>query len=600
MAIEVPSSQPKYSQKSFIGGMRLDLDDTNLESNQYKILFNGRNRFDRIDAVKSSIEDKFLQTGVIQEMVTFGNYEIAFVSGAAFYKLSNQVTWNIISSFTGKMNATAPRYWTCAIPVTVTNYLRLAATSDVLASADASQPILIGSLSGAFLGNIPGLLVQDNVSQPVFIFINSTGVPEARITQKYSEWSITFTDANNTVIVIDGDKREYVPVGNLMAWVDGILYIVSPDSNAIYRSVSGRPLDFVVNVINNLVTVAPFTMFGGGDVTTTAYTVGVGGITCIRALSNNSLFVSASGANFAVSKDYSNQAQKLWGEYTFVRTPLFNAPCLSDRTIIDSLGDTRFISLTGIRSFNAISQTMNEGRNLPFSSWISAAFGSEDTPILQNADAAAAILFNDYELYSVNTVFGYGIAVFDTKNECWCGFDIEQTDGVAIKQFVKIELSQLALYAITVDNKLFRLYVDPVNTDTVVLRTKGVCANILYGSENISVSSPEIEIKPNTIRGILNNVIEDVGLTAELYVNNRIGNVGTLTKEIQYTDPVVRSSEITDLADVNTMLSNFMWATPDSEQGWKCFIVFSWSSGSLTQFSVSFDDIEGLNPLKSQ
>jgi len=123
--------------------------------------------------------------------------------------------------------------------------------------------------------------------------------------------------------------------------------------------VSGRPLDFMVNITD--------AGTAGGDAETTAYSVGVGGISCLRAMSDGSLFVAAGNANFSVSKNMTPNATTLFGEYTFIRKFLFNATCLNDRCILDSLGDTKFIDITGVRSFNAILQTQNEGRNTVFS-----------------------------------------------------------------------------------------------------------------------------------------------------------------------------------------------------------------------------------------
>ena len=97
-----------------------------------------------------------------------------------------------------------------------------------------------------------------------------------------------------------------------MAWSNGILYIVSQDFNTINRSVNGRPLDFVINVVNTLATNAPYTQIPGGDATTTNYSVGVGGITCIRSLSTGGIFVSASGANFAVTLNQTPNAPTIF------------------------------------------------------------------------------------------------------------------------------------------------------------------------------------------------------------------------------------------------------------------------------------------------
>jgi len=326
------------------------------------------------------------------------------------------------------------------------------------------------------------LLVQDNINQPVFLFINSSGIPEARITQTFDEWHITFTDATNVTVATNGDQREYVPIGNSMAWDDGTLYIVSQDKTKIYRSVSGRPLDFVVNVKNTLsdgTTVPQFTQYGGGNADTTAYSVGVNNITCIRSMSAGGIFVSAGGACFSVIKNKTQNAPTQFGEYTFIRTFLFNAPCLSDRVIFDSLGDTKFISLTGVRSFNSIKQTHNEGQNTAFTAQIQNVFGDEETPIIQSESKSAAILFNDYELYAVNTIFGYAILKYDTINKCWTSVDLQQTDGKAIKKFTKIELSLRRLYALTEDDMLYELYIGPSMT-TPSFRTIGVCANVIY------------------------------------------------------------------------------------------------------------------------
>jgi hypothetical protein len=434
-------NKSEYNQQSFIGGMNLLLEDTHLSSTQYVAGFNLRNRYDRLDGVLKSLEDTNIPQGIIQEFTTFGNYELIFVSGAAYYKFFRNKVWFKITTF--GMDRSAPRYWSKAIPVATTNYYRIAATSTVNAQAfpNSAGSINLLNVAGAAGGNLPGLLVQDNINQPQFIFINALGIPEARITQTYDEWAITFTDATNTAIATDGDQREYVPIGNAMEWVDGILYVVSPDFTQILRSVSGRPLDFVVNVSNALVTGAPFTQSGGGDAYTTSYSVGVGGITTVRAMADGSLFVGASNACFSVSKDKANNALLEFGEYRFIRTFLFNATCLSDRAIFDSTGDTRFIDLTGVRSFNSIAQTNNEGRNTPFTSTIKGAFGTEDDPIIQSPTASAAILYNDYELYAVTTIFGPAIAVYDTINNCWCSFDMLQTGGKKVKIFGKIELT---------------------------------------------------------------------------------------------------------------------------------------------------------------
>ena len=285
----------EYNQVSFLGGMNLLGDDTRLETNQYRLGINITNRLDELDLIPSSILDDKAPIGLKHGLTTFGNYLVLFCTGKAYYKYYNATNgWTQIDGF--NMSPSAAKYWFVPIPVATTNYLRLAATSTMINTSDALGTVNIANVAGASGGNLPGLLVQDNINQPQFIFINYYCIPEARTTQKFNEWLLKFTDDTNTTVASKGDLREYVPIGNEMAWDDGVLYLVSQDFNKIYRSVSGRPLDFAVNVSNALVTVAPFIMVPGGDAETTAYSVGVGGITCLKTISSGGIFVSASTA----------------------------------------------------------------------------------------------------------------------------------------------------------------------------------------------------------------------------------------------------------------------------------------------------------------
>lgn len=601
-APEIISKGSEYNQTSFLGGMNLLGDDSRLQPNQYRAGFNLTNRYDSLDPVLTAVLDENLPTGIIQEIETFGNFIIAFVSGNAYFRLYNQTTWTQIKGFA--MSPTAPRYWTCPIPIATTNYLRLAATGSISPTANGLASIQISEIAGAAAGNLPGLLVQDNINQSQFIFIGADGNPICRTTQSYDQWSITFTDATNTKVATDStglllDNREYVPIGNAMCWDDGILYIVSQDFSQILRSVSGRPLDFVVNITNALVTTAPFKMLPGGDAYTTSYSVGVGGISCIKALSSGGVFVAAGNANFSVVKNLNFQANKIFGEFTFIRTFLFNATCLSDRAILDTVGDTRFVDLTGVRSFNSIQQLQNEGRNTPFTASIQGAFGPDTNPITQDHSEASAILFNNYELYAVNTIFGHCIVKYDTINNCWTSFDFQIPNDAAIKILAKIELGVLRLYAATTDNKLYTLYIGP-DQSTASFRTIGVCSNILYANTNIRMAQPKNEVKLAKTRCILNKITEDCSCQFIPYVNNReTANIPD-AKEITFAESSTISSDPYKLPDVDTQLMNLLFSTPDCEQGWKVFGVFTWTNGSFTQFSMEMTDITPENPLNSQ
>lgn len=579
----------EFNQKSFAGGMNLLADDTRLQENQYVVGFNLRNRDDELIPVLSSQVDVALPAGLKQGILTFGNYVIVFVAGSAYYRYYLNTGWTRINGFS--MSATAPRYWTAAVPVNTTLFGRLAEEITDTAVVDPSKPIITSSsIAAAFAGDIPGLIVQDNISQPQFIYLQNSVLNPVlcKTLQNYDQWDITIDP--DTLIVMS-DKREYVPIGNTMAWVDGVLYIASQSGDYIYRSVSGRPTDFVIAVDADGKKC--------GDATTTGYSVGVGGITCLREMADGTLFVGAAGSNFIVSKNMSPDAPKVYGEYTFLRNFLFNATCLSDRVIIDSLGDTRFIDLTGVRSFNSVLQQKNEGRNSVFTSTIQNALSKLPTDaadLVQNPLEAAAILYDNYELYAVNTIFGPAIAVYDTINTCWASFDIAQTGGKKIKQFAKIELTIQRLYAITEDDKLWTLYIGPTS-NLATVRTISVSKNTLdVGKENI----PRVEVKLNNFRVIVNKITSNTTITALPFVDNRLTAQLAQTKNITYTAPESVYSGPLIMPDVNTMLSNQLFTLAETGQGWKVFLLLSWNGGVITQYSMELTDVTPQNPLLSQ
>lgn len=561
----------EFIQQSFNGGMNLLLDDTRLAQNQYRVGFNLRNRYDVLEPVQSSELDVSIPSGVKQEMITFGNYVVVFVDGYAYYRLYSSEGWTKITSFA--MSGSAPRFWTVAVPVATTLYGRIATTNtqnSKIYQSSLNPVISTQSTASTFGGNVPGLLVQDGVSQPMFIFLDGNGTPIARTTQTYDQWDATYGTTSGDYGIITDDKREYVPVGTAMAWVDGVLYIVAPDGINILRSVSGRPLDFVINVKPD--------GSKGGNAYTTSYSVGVGNISCLRGMQDGSLFVAAGNSNFAVSKNLTNLAPKQFGEYTFIRKFLFESTCLSDRVIFDSLGDTRFVDLTGVRSFNAIQQLNNEGRNSSFTAPIAAAFKN----LVQ--DVAAAILYDNYELYGVNTIFGAAIAVYDTLSQTWVGFDTLQTGGSKIKQFAKIELGVQRLYAITEDDKIYSLY-SSANQDLASFLTAGM--------------RQQGEGKLQEFRLVLNRITEDVSVSIQPYVNNRASvDSPVITKTISYSAPVPAYTG--NIPDLGTQLTNVYFTTPNTGQGWKTNVLVTWDEGSLTQFSAMFKDINPMNPLKSQ
>jgi len=610
----------KFKQTSFSGGMNLLLDDTRLPVsfkykegdtpydityNQYRLGLNIRTRFDVVSPIPSSITDENAPEGIKQGILNFGNYIIVFAAGAAYYKLNGTDSWLSINGFS--MSKSSPRYWFIEIPVNTTLYARFAGQSVVGSTIDGDTTIYNYGPSNANLpvnqvniinatttfGLNPGILVQDGTTQPYFIFINSAGQFVCRVTQNYEQWSLP-VDANG--IPTGQDNREYVPIGTYMAYFNGILFVVDSTFTYLLRSVSGRPLDFVINVDEN--------GQKAGDATTTSYSVGVSGISCVRVTPGNALFVSASGANFLITLNQTPNAPTIFGEYTFNRQNLFTSDCVTDRGIIDisgginnpNSGDTVFIDSTGIRSFNAIQTLENEGRNSIFSSFIQSLFTlNPTTNIVQTAMVAttdpvgwcSAVNYNDYAIFSVNTVFGYVLVVYDTINGNWQSLDITQLGNHAAKQFASITTPELALYAITDDDRVVQLYCADTD-DTATIRLGALC--------NQDLSK---ELKLINFRCVLDNFSEDSTVTASVFTNNRFDC--SLTQNIKYVASPVLYNGPNIGTDVGTQSNSLYFPFDEAAEGWKTFVTLTWTGGgSINSCGALTKDTTPVVPLKTQ
>jgi hypothetical protein len=572
---------PEYKQTSFNGGMNLLLDDSRLsvsqngELNQYRLGINLSTRFDVCSPVLASEVDSVAPLGNKQGIVTIGNYIVIFCSGSAYYRLNTDNGWWMISGF--QMSSEAPRFWTAVIPLTTTNYGRYAtAITGAEVTSSANSPIYQSGIVKSTFESIPGLLVQDGINQPRFIYVDYSGVIQCRITQTYDKWSFDPSGVD--------DKREYVPVGTFMEWYNGILFIVDSEYNYIYRSVSGRPLDFVVNVTKE--------GKSGGDATTTSYSVGIGGITAMKAIPGDILFVAAGGANnFAITLDKSNVAVKEFGEWTFNRAQLFNANCITERGVIDMLGDTVFIDATGLRSFNAIKQQQNQGRNSIFSTPVQSLFEDvyQSAPT-NNANLkgwCAAINFDNYAIFSVNTTLGYALIVYDTINSCYSAIDTQQIGNHAVKQFAAITTDNLSLYAITDDDRVVKMYAS-TEYSTATIRLGSICEQ-----------DPKKELKVTNVRAIFSNITEDCEVTCSLFTNNRFNQ--SVTTKLKYSAPSTEYSGTIVGIDVGTQTNNIVFSFPNSQQGWKAFATLSWTGGaSLISTSVSTADCTPMQPIQTQ
>lgn len=432
----------EVNQKSFIGGMNLIDPDTMLNSaqtretnedsgsgmdDQYRMCINGRARYGEVIPVETSTQQIGLPVGRNQGGITIGRTVIVFISGRAYYQLYGSNAWSQIPNFL--MSAVAPRLWAIAIPSSNFNFVRKSVDS-------LNKPITINA-DVNISGNPAGILVQDNVTQAWLIEFNQTAqIFVARLTKTYAQWANTSTVPND---------REYVPIGNQMFFLNQKLYIVAPDNKSIYQGVTGRPLDFMVNIDVNGNKLANESR---GKADSVSFNFDSDEITCVKVVNTPDSFLYATARYIRVIQlDYNNT---ILGEPTYRTTIIVEAGIVNSESATYILGDYAFVDNDGIKSFNAVQSVYVEGRNAVFSRHLSKLFeGMEQVE-------TSAISFNNYTLFYCRTTLGDAIVVYDELRKNWTSIDI--TRVTQIKQFLVMADGLISrLYAIC-ENKVWLMY----------------------------------------------------------------------------------------------------------------------------------------------
>jgi hypothetical protein len=413
------------TQDQFTGGLNLFTDSTRTGENEYPYLQNGRTRFGKIKPTKLPVDVSagLPEGGAIQGGVSVGGVLLVFVAGNAYARdlAAGQDSFNALVDFP-TMDPAAECIFMQPVDASTTNYTR--ASVDGMASSGIN---LVDRLTAS-----PQCIVcQDGVNQPVGIFPDLS----TRVLNTYAQWDKAV-------------DREYVPVGKQMLYSDGVLYIVSPDGREIFRTVSGRPLDSMI-VVKTDGDKLPTEEEGG--VSNTSIKVDYGVITCLGRLDteNGSFFVGTETASYLVIPDLT---RLVWAE------PLFIVPQISSKGVVNHFsfsqlsGNTTFITSSGIESFNAIARQNREGSVAEFSVKLSSLI--ED--VVQMNTCIGRL--NSYYFYSLDTVYGSLIAVYDNLLNTFVSLDI-YPNLAAVKRFINVKVnSQEKLFAISTTGQLVEMF----------------------------------------------------------------------------------------------------------------------------------------------
>ena len=478
---------PTFKQASFIGGMNLLVDETEIPENAYRWMINGRQRLGTPQPIKSHVLQSDLPAGLKQGVVSLGNILIAFVAGSAYYRVEGTEGWLQVSGFS--MSTTAARYWSLAVPSSKFN-LERRANEDGNARSALNVPV-----NTKVAGTPAGVLVQDGLNQPQLIQLNATAQSQflyARVTNNYSQWNNDGTAANS---------REYVPIGKFMMMQSDILFIVAPDGHSVYRSVSGRPLDFMVNVDTAGKKLSSETVGGAASV---SFAFDYDVVTALYPVNIPNAFLY--GTQSQVRVVAMNFDRTIFGEPLFDVSAKIDAGVVNEDSVLELLGDIGFVDYENVKTFNAVRQLYVEGDNSIFSLQLSSLVDEirQSTP--------RVVSWDNYALFDIDTRWGRLMAVFDTLLDVWVSLDI--TDLGEVKQFASvITEGTKSLYAINTANELYKLFSGERATAQIMTRA--------WADDDV-----EAEIKLETIRCIFDAGQVDGTLRVREYMNNQMTQEG--------------------------------------------------------------------------
>jgi len=539
--------------------------DTALSQGEYLWLINARQRFGYNEPIlKHQDLTDGLPVGKVQNITGVGNTLLAFVGGLAYYKQDGDTAWTRLQDFA--MDGLVDQYWTQAVPESNMHFVRKAATN-------INSPINL-TTDFKVSGTPQCVVVQDGITQPWLIIYDTVNqVFTARQSHDYAQWSNVSQDLND---------REYVPIGKQMAFIDGILFIVSSDGTKVFRSITGRPLDFMVIVDFNGNKLSD-PLQGRAD--NVAFQFDSDIITCLQATSIPQSFIYGTARNTRICTfDYTIT---IFGEPRFSVTTKLTSGIINQYAVVDILNDTASIDFDGVRSFNAVQQLRFRGRNSVFSLSISKLLKTSATKKIKQT-RSVCVSFDDYAIFNLDTRYGNIMCIYDTLYEKWVALDI--TVVSQIKQFAIVEtLTTSKLYAITWNDELFQLFAGPT-TETAMLKTKAYTAS--EPSNEGGLKTTTIEHKSTYLRLMFNSGTFDGRCTVLETVDEQLSANNTETKPLKGVVSGVKFPVRPPIRpDTDQQVDNPMFSLTEGLRGKKISCIIIWNNDAqLIEYEYSSDN----------
>ena len=451
------------SQVDFSGGMSSLFDSTKAPINQYRIGLNVRIR-------KNAIQGAFKP---VKHYSISGNHQGIFAVDDKLVLVVNGICQRLVDqrSFSPmqmlySLDPDVEYIYHQSVP-TPTNFF----VGETFAPSDINVGEPYSSVISTFN---EGVVLQDGINQPVLLHATLAN----RRLRTYKQWSF--------------EQPEYVPVGKQMTSSGNKLFIVSSDGKSIYQSVSGRQLDFVLNI-------NPTTGAARGDAATTNLAVSAAKTVALQPAQSGGILT------FTKYKTYElypvPEIQKYFGEIYLHPRDVFPVGAVNHLAFTYINGDSVFVSPQGIQEFNQVLQTQRVSNNNPLGAPIVDY-------LIRPITTTATATVNDYTLFAVQTVYGDGILVYDAQIQAFVSFDLVGK----VKEFAVFEDQGLPrCFFITYAGEVYEM---PLYTGD---RSKFY---IYFGDLN-SGSAQEL-LKPTQVHLQFTNVRAAGDVTLETYVDHKV------------------------------------------------------------------------------
>ncbi len=541
-----------FKQSSFLGGMIQRLDATKVPNagDSYYLGINVRNREDNLQPITKPLDiTDSTPPGKKQGIYGSGKFLILFIDGKPYARDVSRETTGFIPLNAQQLDPNVDYIYLEFVPASTLGFGRLRAPDSDEVSIDVNQEL-------PFKSSQQGAIYQDGINRAQLILDNTTDVTPL---QNFAEWTT--------------DIREYVPLMKQMLYSSSILFGLSADGKEVYHSVSGRPIDFMVVILEDG---SKLESEQSGGATSVSKRVDFEVATAIKAApTQDTLIITTLNKIFLV---LINKDRLQFGEPTLDAFPIAAIGAVNQWCFADLNGDTAFINNRGIHSFNSAAILKRESNNDPLSGVINRLFALDDTNYVVQDFPCAFEFGADYALFAVNTIYGRGVLVYDKIASKFVSLDIYE--GISqIKQFADVVVDgRRRLFFITTDDKVYEHFAGD-SVEQAGLFIGEWCTN-----------DPKITQKPLYLRLVFTECEEDGNVSVTPIVNRqaftpKVERIKALTPAPTFPMSIpFGSAEKNAVQNVTFNLTGTVMA------GWKVGTLINWDvKAKLTHIALESD-----------